>query len=747
MRPMEKAVNNSGFYVTISTTRGATTKKVDGDLLSVGRSDDCNLSIAHDTLNRRHMSVSLRNGECWIEDHGSRNGTYVNGQRLKPHAPTRVRPDDFVQLAQSGVRLSVSTEPVMPREVAPPLPELSDPAEKNTIITTTASQRQEQRTLQLPAKTRTSAETQALAEELIQEAMKRSAKMVEEAQVDAERRVQEIYRRAHDTQIKTETAYQARLNEAYRTAESAFHKSQVEAQSILEAARSRSVEIRNQAENFVLELRQRSEEQCEQLLSEAQQTARELKESRLIEAEELIRKKEEQLMRHTREAMADRMARLEEELDKETVRHREMIDKEIKDRRQLLEVELKEQSEVVEKLKKEAKAVMELKAQEQSALAEVGQQIDSQRALAKSMDLEIGNSKKAVVEFNQQLCDLRTEIDKNEKERATIESSLKDCREKLKWMQEEIRTGENRVKMAQDDIQNQLAHVKEKFEQDRVQLAKDEQKRLEEMKLETTRQVQALEQQLLNEVYSKRDRLNREVILTVEKFLKEKPETKGIGLRRLEDDIGELLQEQIITMSQGKTAKSKQKSLVSLRRREKMRSIFMGVVLGAAIFWSGQQIYRVKFDPAPMQRKVAAAAEERKADLERRKFNPLQTKEFRTNYVDNVIYNEGFVATYASDAFQKAFFKDLAAYMFKTWRLEEDKSIQLLALSTTLVHELQERRENIHPDFIPQGIEKMKELETERLGKMRQLLGSQVRVESFRKFEHKFFESYRAKSP
>src|SRR5262249_46993054 len=136
------------------------------------------------------------------------------------------------------------------------------------------------------------------------------------------------------------------------------------------------------------------------------------------------------------------------------------------------------------------------------------------------------------------------------------------------------------------------------------------------------------------------------------------------------------------------------------------------------------------------------AQEERKADLELRKFNPPQTPDFKSTYVDNVVYTVGFVATYTSDEFQKKFLKGLTPYMLKTWRVEEEQVIQLLGISSTLVKGLAEKKANIHPDFVQQGLEKMKEAETEAVGRMRTLLGSQVRLESFRKFEKQFYEKY-----
>ena len=159
--------------------------------------------------------------------------------------------------------------------------------------------------------------------------------------------------------------------------------------------------------------------------------------------------------------------------------------------------------------------------------------------------------------------------------------------------------------------------------------------------------------------------------------------------------------------------------------------------------FGGQRLYhQVKAGNAPMKNKIAAAAEERKLDLERRKFNPAQSRELKSSYQDAVIYTEGFAQTYASDDFQRKFLTAATAYLIKTWRTDEDKVIQLLATSTTLVRALSERKEAIHPDFIPQGLDKMKELETDAVARMRTILGTQVRLESFRKFERDFYEDF-----
>lgn len=49
----------------------------------VGRGRDCTVCIQSATISRRHARIVLTGGKATIEDLGSKNGTYVNGQRVK----------------------------------------------------------------------------------------------------------------------------------------------------------------------------------------------------------------------------------------------------------------------------------------------------------------------------------------------------------------------------------------------------------------------------------------------------------------------------------------------------------------------------------------------------------------------------------------------------------------------------------------------------------------------------------------
>ena len=750
-----------GFFVTIATPKGGTTtKKIEGDMLTVGRAEDCNLTIQHETLSRRHMSVQLKNGQCWVEDHGSSNGTFVNGKRLKPHTPARVLPEDFIQLGQSGVRLSVSVEAQMWKGSSPPtLPEIkAEEEETQTIVTTTINERRLVReSKEINVEPRKPVEAGEQAEKIVQDAQKRAAAMIQEAEVDAERRVEDIYRRAHATQAKMDEVYQKRLNEAYRSAEMVYQKSQAESESILDQARAKSAEIRAQAEGFVMELRRRTEDDCERILDEAQITARELKEGRLAEAEEMIRKKEEELVRNTREAMSTRLARFEEDLLKEAGRQRELLEGELSDRRLQLELDNKEQIDQILKLKAEVSHLVETRDREAAKLRET---IDAEtKRLNDTTEKETARLNAAIEKENAllfeaktsaekqeaRLLKLKSEVDLNKKELTESEATLVALKADImahQGIQEEAKKAADKVRISQEEVDGQLLAIRSKFEETKGKLQRDEQKHLEEMKLETTRKVAVLEQQLVEELLNKKERLAREIGLMLETHVKENPEMTNKSLRIFQEQLDRLMDTQIATLSKHPGAIEKQKTLVQLKTRERWKAQFIGLCIGMVAVVGGQRAYNiVKSESSPIQRRVAAVQDERKADLEKRKFNPAQTKELRASYADSVIYTEDFVRKYQDDAFRKKLLSAAAPYMLKTWRIEEEKTIQLLASTSALVNVLKERRDAIHPDYIPQGIEKMKEAEAEANLKLRQLLGSQVRLESYKKFERKFYET------
>jgi hypothetical protein len=72
---------------------------VDGEL-TIGRAGGCGITLSGDTfVSQVHARIFDRDGDLFVEDLGSTNGTFLNGERVQ--APTRLRRGDRVRVGQT----------------------------------------------------------------------------------------------------------------------------------------------------------------------------------------------------------------------------------------------------------------------------------------------------------------------------------------------------------------------------------------------------------------------------------------------------------------------------------------------------------------------------------------------------------------------------------------------------------------------------------------------------------------------
>jgi pSer/pThr/pTyr-binding forkhead associated (FHA) protein len=60
---------------------------LDIDCFVIGRESDCHLAVPDPTVSKRHAELRLEDGQWSIEDLRTRNGTWVNGQRIQGRTP------------------------------------------------------------------------------------------------------------------------------------------------------------------------------------------------------------------------------------------------------------------------------------------------------------------------------------------------------------------------------------------------------------------------------------------------------------------------------------------------------------------------------------------------------------------------------------------------------------------------------------------------------------------------------------
>jgi pSer/pThr/pTyr-binding forkhead associated (FHA) protein len=74
----------------------------------VGRSSDLDMVLVEDMVSRKHARISMQGEQIWIEDLGSTNGTFVNGEKIKR---TRLKEGDRVLIGTSILKLIASDAP------------------------------------------------------------------------------------------------------------------------------------------------------------------------------------------------------------------------------------------------------------------------------------------------------------------------------------------------------------------------------------------------------------------------------------------------------------------------------------------------------------------------------------------------------------------------------------------------------------------------------------------------------------
>ncbi|NWJ47271.1 MAG: FHA domain-containing protein [Chloroflexi bacterium] len=104
---LSPAPSNSGKLVVIETGNATTVKSgMVFDLrpvMPIGRRQDNVIILNDDYVSTEHSLIAMRDGQWWISDIASTNGTFLNGERLEQ--PRALRAGDVVGIGRVKFRL------------------------------------------------------------------------------------------------------------------------------------------------------------------------------------------------------------------------------------------------------------------------------------------------------------------------------------------------------------------------------------------------------------------------------------------------------------------------------------------------------------------------------------------------------------------------------------------------------------------------------------------------------------------
>jgi pSer/pThr/pTyr-binding forkhead associated (FHA) protein len=102
--PPQSSPMGSERLVVVTPEERRGTEFALGDEVTVGRAGGCGVLLADDTfVSQLHARVFRRDGDLYVEDLGSTNGTYLNKKKVT--APVTMRKGDKIQFGRTTLEL------------------------------------------------------------------------------------------------------------------------------------------------------------------------------------------------------------------------------------------------------------------------------------------------------------------------------------------------------------------------------------------------------------------------------------------------------------------------------------------------------------------------------------------------------------------------------------------------------------------------------------------------------------------
>ncbi len=101
-------LGSRGVLVVLSGGLFGRSAVIEGASVVVGRQGDCDFALADPMMSRRHFRVGIEEGDFYVEDLGSTNGTTLNAKKLERR--TRLMYGDRIVAGDTVLRFFIEEE-------------------------------------------------------------------------------------------------------------------------------------------------------------------------------------------------------------------------------------------------------------------------------------------------------------------------------------------------------------------------------------------------------------------------------------------------------------------------------------------------------------------------------------------------------------------------------------------------------------------------------------------------------------
>ncbi|MEA9358242.1 FHA domain-containing protein [Bacteriovorax sp. PP10] len=284
------------------------------------------------------------------------------------------------------------------------------------------------------------------------------------------------------------------------------------------------------------------------------------------------------------------------------------------------------------------------------------------------------------------------------------------------------------------DLEEEMRKHKTAEEERLQNLTRHELNQINKIKADSLRIVLDLEDSITKELSNSTSKVFATTI-GMTKFREIAPDFEKSIRASLQAGVLKLLQNELTPADP-----NKKKNLSSTQKSWKPMAI--GLSIGAIVFGAiplALQHVKDQNDPVRLQMEAdarAAAAPPIKV------FTPTKVNKLGATLVDSVIYTDQFYETVTMEKFRSGLMKEGSVYLYKQWKIDEEKSIQSYSMILSLIDVLHEKSGKIDPDFEKRDIGKMSAMEKETMKKLEKILGNEVRLEAAMKFQTRYYEDY-----